>query len=345
MQFVLLEDILTDNLDIIPKYSKISLVENIEKKKKYILKQLDDYDNAEEIIKWIAKADPVSVKSGGKKTPFVNDILNWFLNGKIRLPEDIETTREALTIYNNAKQQGQTKPVSEYGSPGEIRREHESESDDPNDYGNIAELVAQDGEYKMYRIDDYDQGKICFADSGWCVKDEEHFDEYDPPFYMVTKGKKRYALLHKDSYSAKDVYDDSLTMDLAKPIEKFIKKVWPKFEYKDDLINVSRLWPEAEPAIMKNPKRAFYHARYVIKDRWPEAEPIIMKDPELAFYYAEDVIKGRWPEAEPYIMKDPRWAYYYARYVIKDRWPEAELYIMKDPKWASYYTKYVIKDR
>jgi len=47
-----------------------------------------------------------------------------------------------------------------------------------------------------------------------------------------------------------------------------------------------------------------------------------MKDPRSAYWYARFIIKDRWPEAEPYIMKDSLWANLYA-YITKnkDRWP------------------------
>jgi len=61
----------------------------------------------------------------------------------------------------------------------------------------------------------------------------------------------------------------------------------------------------------------------------------IIKDPERAYYYARKVIKGRWPEAEPYIMKNSHWAYLYTRDIIKGRWPEAEPYMI-GTGWTQY---------
>jgi len=266
---IIIEDILTNDLDIIPKYTKITVIENLSKKEPYLLKSLSDYDNKEEIIDWISQTDPVAVKSRNKKTPFVNQILDWFLNGKIRLPEDIETTKEALKIYNKAKQLGDTPNVSEFNSPGDILRKFKEEKEG-SDYDNVAKLVGTDGEYKMYRIDNWDEGKVCFADSGWCVRNENFFNEYQPPYYMVTKGKKRYALMHPDAHQVKDVYDNSLTYEKAKPIEKFIKMLWPKWpEQVDDydLLSIAKIWPEAEPSIMKNPWHAYDYAKNIIKGR------------------------------------------------------------------------------
>ena len=92
-----------------------------------------------------------------------------------------------------------------------------------------------------------------------------------------------------------------------------------------------------EPHIMKDPYRAYYYTKYVIKDRWPEAESYIMENPGYAYCYARYVIKDRWPEAEPIIMKDPRWAYQYAKNIIEGPWPEAESYMMKSRKWWPKY--------
>jgi len=324
---ILLEDVLTNNLDIVRKYSRIYLLENLENKKKYLLSKLQDYDNPEEVLDWIAKTDPVAVKSKNKKTPFVNQILIWFLNDKIRLPEDINTTKEALILYNKAKQSGSVKPITDYQSPGEIRQDFdETDIEATDDQYNVAELVDQHNGFKMYKIDNWDQGKICFADSGWCVKDQEWFSQYNPPFYMITRGNKRYALLHKDTYQAKDVYDDTLTLEKARPIKELIFMVWPVEDYKfeDDLRHLVKLYPkEVLETIKKDAESAYLYSINIIKDRWPEAEPHIMKDPWFAYLYARFIIKGRWPEAEPYIMKDAESAYLYAICIIKGRWPEA----------------------
>ncbi len=100
-----------------------------------------------------------------------------------------------------------------------------------------------------------------------------------------------------------------------------------------------KLRPKLEPAIMKDPRWAFYYALYVLKRPWSEAEPYIMKDPYSACGYSWLVLKRRWPEAEPYIMNDPINAYVYATY-LKRRWPEAEPYIMKDPYWWKEYKRH-----
>ena len=368
----LLEDIIISEsvYEIIPSGTQI-FVENLEKKRKYLEKKLKDQDNPDQIIDWIAQTDPVAVKSRNRKTPFVNQILDWYLDGKIRLPEDIETTRETLQKYNEAKQHGQTKPIDEYNSPGNLSKDLDLYSDKKEGYDANATLIDQDDEFKLYRIDDWDQGSICFADSGWCVQHENMFNEYNPPYYMVTKDNKRYVLMHKESNQIKDIHNVTLSLEQAKPIKDFILKIWPVEDYKfeNDLMVLIDLypkeiletimkdpasayeyaaevirsrWPEAEPYIMKS-DYAVEYATEVIRSRWPEAEPYIMKS-DYAVEYAKEIIKGRWPEAEPYIMKS-NYAVDYAINVIEDRWPEAEPYIMKDPLSTYIYATEVIKGR
>lgn len=94
------------------------------------------------------------------------------MNKKIRLPEDIDTVIEVLQLYNDSKRKGNNKSIDEYDSPGAIRKELSKEVD--REGYDVAELVGQDGVFKLYRIDDWDQGQICFSDSGWCVRHQNN---------------------------------------------------------------------------------------------------------------------------------------------------------------------------
>lgn len=60
-------------------------------------------------------------------------------------------------------------------------------------------------------------------------------------------------------------------------------------------------------ACSRAPRWACWYAKNVYY-RDPDFEEIIMKQPRLAFYHARYFIKNRWPEAEPFIASDPYWA-------------------------------------
>ena len=92
--------------------------------------------------------------------------------------------------------------------------------------------------------------------------------------------------------------------------------------------------------IIKQDREAAYrYSLDVLKGRFPEAEPALLKDPWTSYRYAKNVIGGRWPEAEQVIKNDLVFAFMYARDVIKGRWEEAEPTIKKDEYYWDQYKK------
>ena len=331
-------------------YNYIVIYENIEKKKPYIVKILTDagIKDQDNIINYLVKADPIAAKSGGKKTPFVNLILKWLINNKIKLPEDIDTVSEVLGKANDLiNNKGVKLDVNSYNSPGDLRNDvNEKLGVVEKGTYDYLELVDQIPGFKLYKVNSWEEGKVAFKGSGWCVKHKNHFNNYKPPYFMVaTSDDKRYALMHNDSKQVKDVHDNSLTIDKAKPIKKFILELWPKFEYSSDLLYLADLWPEAIDEIKKNKYWAYMYAYDIIKGRWPEAEEVIKQDQRWAYSYAYNIIKGRWPEGEESIKQSPQWASLYAFHVINGRWSEGEESIKQDPEWASLYAFHVINGR
>jgi hypothetical protein len=240
---------------------KPSIIEKLKKHKSNIKD-----DEIESILESIQKCDPVSSKTKGKKSPFTEQITNWYINNKIRLPEDENTVKDTLQQYSKFKGKIKKK-VDKFNSPGDLRKELEQYIDSPDEksYDDLAEVVASEGGYKMYEINDFDtQGRMCFKDSGWCVQQEGMFSEYEPPYYMITKGSKRYALLHHDSYQLKDVNDNPLTLEQAKPISKLIMQVFPENPYKfeedeeeieNDLLALKDLYPITDQIRLKEVER------------------------------------------------------------------------------------------
>lgn len=180
---------------------RIWLLENIEAKRPYLEKEIykswgfDDKEreywqkDINTNIEHLVQADPIARKTNGKKTPFVNVILKWVLDRSVTFPEDIEKVNEILTKYQHARNnEGFRKDIGQFKTYSDLAKELL----DIEGVGyNTAELVETSGDYKLYKISNFDQGKICFADSGWCVQHEHAFDEYNPPFFMVVNGKKK----------------------------------------------------------------------------------------------------------------------------------------------------------
>jgi hypothetical protein len=344
-----------------------SLEENIEKKMPYLVKTLQkgfpDWTetNIKSFIELVKHVDPIAKKTNGDKTPFINQIITWYIHKKIRLPEDGTTVRDVLMKYIEHK--NKLKDISHYSSPGEIRKaveDIEGEKKENKDYEANAFLEFTEGNMKVYRISTWEQGKICFADSGWCVQQQNYFEDYQPPYFMVTEVRngqeKRLALIHRGSFQIKDVHDDPIVApeEIAK-LKPVIDKL---FSHINDQIKQGKVVFDEDSDILPflsmeqiglNPRLSYEYARaqqeYEGKNRAPELEPYIMKSPMYAFYYAKHILRERWPEAEPYLMKDGKFATLYTRDVLHARWPEAEPYIMKDAQYACDYAEHVIKGR
>lgn len=69
-----------------------------------------------------------------------------------------------------------------------------------------------------------------------------------------------------------------------------------------------------------NPRRVYFCAKYILKDRWPNKEDIILSSPKYSYYYSWQVIQGRWEEAEEEIAESS-WALDYFEQVLDSKWP------------------------
>lgn len=156
-----------------------------------------------------------------------------------------------------------------------------------------------------------------FDETGWKSEGSAEAD-MDHDQGWVSKGRKEKNYLELLGMSTDDLTE--LTPELARELVAKAnaataaaggrQEINPKDKEKNDKEERAR--------------KAFYHARDVIKGPWPEGEPIILQDPRWTFYYIQDVIKGPWPKGEPTILQDPRWAYWYALEIIKGPWPKGE---------------------
>jgi len=173
----------------------------------------------------------------------------------------------------------------------------------------------------VYRIDTWAEGRNILADSGWCVRDYEHFQDYEPPFYVfvsVRNGRpKRLALLNMHSGELKDVYNNDLSMDIAERIAPILDEIivkFPQFPHvSTDLLaalapiihllpqTIAKLKPYqlAEMAGLVWPGGSKQPA-----DRWPEyIEKTLRDDPKSYVAYVQAVTGGTRTQ-EPHRNKD-----------------------------------------
>lgn len=208
-----------------------STLGNIEAKTPYIVAELKKafptYPDKQikKILKSIGKADYVSARSGGKKTPFVDLITKWVVDRKAVLPEDEKIIAETLKTFNTlANQHPELRKMKkkDFDSPGDMREvvckyvKDESETLEYDKYDYLEKLFNYKG-YSVYIVRKWTNGKKAFADSGWCVRYKKQFFDHGPPFFMVTKGNKRVLLYHIPTGQIKDVQNRDIEIGPIKP--------------------------------------------------------------------------------------------------------------------------------
>ena len=192
-------------------------------RREYILEYFKNY---------LVEADPVAYASAGRKTPFVNHVLKWVLTGKAILPEDCEQLRELLKAYQKLKHNkgGEVPDLNTIQDPGDLRALVMNYSE-TNSYGmlvnkRLPEIVPG---IEVYQLDTWEDAKDILCDSGWCVRDPDYFEEYEPPFHIFVSNKgekrKRIGLLNLESGEFMDVHNrpvDSQTLAHLAPIIDYV---------------------------------------------------------------------------------------------------------------------------
>ena len=221
----------------------MDLAQSLGKKAPYIAQSLirsgkaKDEDQAAEITKAIYDTAMITPKMVKKKmSPFLDAVTKWVMNGSIKLPEDSQKTRESLEEFNRQKVAGTLKGDNANINTIERQQDLFKAISDKQGLGKSlgfeeggAKLIPEwtmkfeDGEdggagmYKVYRIDDHATMQKCGSNSNWCVVHEQYFNQYKPPYFLITRhddeGEQRVALVHRGSMQLKAEDDSSLLDD------------------------------------------------------------------------------------------------------------------------------------
>lgn len=175
------------------------------------------YPAAMDHLESISRADPSANKSYvmwlAKLTQQTDEPLHW--------PEDEQKVREALQRFEDLKRQrllqGPDADIMRYKTFGKLHaavsqqaERHASSDmlDRAKELGGV-ELVLRHRPYEFWRVSTPDAIMVLAQDTGWCVKDQRHAQQYANrgPFVLVLKDGKRIGLMHEATGSFKDVHD------------------------------------------------------------------------------------------------------------------------------------------
>jgi len=170
--------------------------------------------------KWLVEADPVARASNGRKTPYVNHIMRWLLNTRAVFPDDVNTIHELLKEYQKLKHNmGVEVPdLNDVDDPNKLRAVIMSYNEN-NSYGKLTDKKLPDivDGIETYRLDTFDEARDVLCNSGWCVRYEDTFEDYEPPLYLFVRKAgdtyKRVALFSPESGELKDVHNQDLSSE------------------------------------------------------------------------------------------------------------------------------------
>jgi len=218
-------------------------------------------DSWEPMIKMMLQCDPVAVKSSFGKTPYLKNILKWWMSKQINLPEDIPTVRETLYDLHQMRNSNRRMiswlkeiratnkdPLPIETRISDLRKAIEEISGKRTDKFDYLKIVAKKGDDIVYLIDDWMPGKAAhsgaagggsgqlthraFDGTRWCVRYENTFKSYSPPFYLFVRGGSKLGLLHPKTRSFKDPNDRTISTPVAKSLAPLIREVVPPAKMK-----------------------------------------------------------------------------------------------------------------
>lgn len=191
-------NVIIDDYNKLTDKQKSGLQEYISDRKKEIEKQINEITNNPQYISWI---------------------YNLLSLKKLIFPEDIDKTKSVLLKYTKIKLSElfpkEYKNILEFKSFGELFKivsEYSKELSSGNrviDFGNNEVVYNQKG-IKIVKLMKYNDCDYLTKDTGWCIQQENYFNHYKPPFYMIVQNDKKIALLHLESQQFKDIHDEPI---------------------------------------------------------------------------------------------------------------------------------------
>ena len=306
-------------------------------------------EDVERLSSQIIDIDPTT-RSG--KHEYVDQILKWYSDGKVVLPEDYETTKQAVKNFFKMQKKMpllRDKSIEDFSSPGEIQKLIDSGKKKTKKQNRTEsfEPVASSGGYQIWKVNEEHKEPFCKLAQGtqWCVKDPEYFDEYGVPYYYIAKGGNPHALLHVGSQQFKDVYDEAITPNMDEDLRILIRsniEIPLNFDGNTPVGDLLALYSKKEVLRTRDWETI---AKYAVElpERWLEVEDWIAKDEWYSMEYAEKVMKGPFPAGEPAIATHPRLSYRYAEEILKGRFKAGEARIIENGEMIFPYTMSIVK--
>ena len=329
----------------LPDEKKKALRNYIESRKKHIEKLVNGITNNPHYQSWIY------------------DMLK---TGKLIFPEDEEKTKDVIKKFDRYKRSANftsSKNILDYKSFGDLYKAIKEFEPDVSsrislEYGNN-KVVFEKGNYVILELNNFDECSFLLKDTGWCVQRQEYFENYKPPYYLMLKDGKKFALMHFPSGQLKDIHDNSfekMETEDANFIMDFIISKDISIENIIDFVVVFTCTSKEVPerflqAIAKESESSYRFSEYLIDNNKEVPERFlqaIAKESYSSYNFATYLIRNNKEVPElilQAIAKDSEWSYRFSEYLIDNNKEVPELIlqgIAKDSGWSYHFAKDLI---
>jgi len=175
-----------------------------EARKKFVAEKSQGKLNLQEIENKLIPLDPSPTGE------YLSWVANMVLQERLRLPEDAETFKNALTKYHQLKQQNTLvsldRNIFNYKQPSDLYQRLAKYAESQIEAPDISPLekMTQIGEFEIFQINDPKTLQKLSRDTHWCTSNEDLAKTYSQyaKIFLITQKKKKYALMHFPNYSA-----------------------------------------------------------------------------------------------------------------------------------------------
>jgi len=370
--------LILENQTLASVLDRFVIDESVKEKKIEIAEYLNSKgyskEDIPELVSQIIDIDPTT-RSG--KHEYIDQILKWIENGKVILPEDYETAKNATRNFFKMKKKMpllKDKSIEDFNSPGEIQKMIDSGKQKTKRQNRTESFthLGSKGEYSFYKVEEEHKEAFCklAQKTEWCVKDPDYFSRYGAPYYYLSKDGRPHGLIHIESKQFKDAYDETFPAKEGVALRGWLRSMIPEnlIDVEEDPEELLCLYSSEEVLSQGDFWALTLYAQDVLGERWPEAEKILAPPEKGAdiwehydsnpfdaiCVYAKEVVGDRWPEGEAAILENYKnWdiseaaeaVRVYANEVIRGRWPEGEEILLQSPPDAVLYARIILKGR
>lgn len=181
--------------------------------KKFSSLELEEKEKVSKILEERLDESEKKLKEITNNPNYITWIVKNIVGGDFIMWEDSEKFKKILEDFDLIKKSSKykiEKDINKYNNYADLHKELIEKKTDLSYQLTLKKFVPfiKFDDYNVYKLKDYNESLPLLLETGWCVQTESNWRIYRPPYYLITKAGKRYALVHFNSNQCKDIHDE-----------------------------------------------------------------------------------------------------------------------------------------